>query len=116
MERRLWPAVKGREAKLGTALVNERFRGPVGAMTATGADIVERLRNLPYRPMVNYGNGDVRDELDPAIAEAAAEIERLRAALQRIVDEADSDDGLTAWDGSDIARAALEAIPGRKTG
>jgi hypothetical protein len=31
----------------------------------------------------------------------------LLAALQRIVDEADSDDGLTAWDGGDIARAAL---------
>ena len=33
--------------------------------------------------------------------------ERLRAVLQRIVDEAESDDGLTAWDGGDIARVAL---------
>ena len=38
---------------------------------------------------------------------AETEIARLRAALQKIVDEADSDDGLTAWDGADIARAAL---------
>ena len=36
-----------------------------------------------------------------------SEIDRLRAALQRIVDEADGDDGLTAWDGGDIARTAL---------
>lgn len=39
---------------------------------------------------------------------AVAEATRLRAALKRIVAEADSDDGLTAWDGGDIARAALE--------
>jgi len=32
-----------------------------------------------------------------------------RAALQRIVAEAESDDGATAWDGADIARAALKA-------
>jgi hypothetical protein len=37
-----------------------------------------------------------------------AESERLRAALQQIVMEADSDDGMTAWDGGDIARRALE--------
>ena len=37
------------------------------------------------------------------------EIERLRTALQRIVAEAESDDGLTAWDGADIARAALSS-------
>jgi hypothetical protein len=36
------------------------------------------------------------------------EIERLTAALRQIVDEADGDDGLTAWDGADIARRALE--------
>jgi hypothetical protein len=47
-------------------------------------DIVERLRNLPYRPMVDYGNGDVRDELDPVIAEAADEIERLRAEIKQL--------------------------------
>ena len=45
------------------------------------SDIVNQLRDLPYRLMVNYGNGDVRDELDPAIEEAAAEIEQLRALL-----------------------------------
>jgi hypothetical protein len=46
---------------------------------------------------------------------ALTEIERLRAknekllaALRRIVAEADSDDGLTAWDGADIARNALK--------
>jgi predicted nuclease with TOPRIM domain len=39
------------------------------------------------------------------------EIERLRTALQQIVTEADSDDGLTAWDGADIARRALGAMP-----
>ena len=36
------------------------------------------------------------------------ENERLRTALQQIVHEADSDDGISAWDGSDIARRALE--------
>jgi len=41
------------------------------------------------------------------IRKCHAEIERLRAALQKIIDEADSNDGLTAWDGADIARAAL---------
>ena len=40
--------------------------------------------------------------------DAVQHIERLRAALQQIVDEADSDNGLTAWDGGDIARHALE--------
>ena len=39
----------------------------------------------------------------------AVELGRLRAALQQIVDEADSDDGLTAWDGGDIARKTLAA-------
>jgi len=43
----------------------------------------------------------------PRHKEAADEIERLRAALQKIIDDADSDDGATAWDGSEIARAAL---------
>ncbi len=32
------------------------------------------------------------------------------AALQQIVTEADSDDGLTAWDGGEIARAALDRV------
>ena len=35
-------------------------------------------------------------------------IERLEAALQKIIDDAESDDGATAWDGADIARAALK--------
>ena len=43
------------------------------------------------------------------LREMQEEIARLREALQRIVSEADSDDGLTAWDGAAIARAALEA-------
>lgn len=64
----------------------------------TGNLLVERLRS----EAVNWSAtcGDLFDE-------AADEIERLRAALQQIVDEADSDNGLTAWDGGDIARAAL---------
>lgn len=49
----------------------------------------------------------VRDEDDEIIRGLEAENERLRAALQQIIDEAESDDGLTAWDGSEIARAAL---------
>jgi hypothetical protein len=58
-------------------------------------DIVERLRSLAaFLP----------HEL---ASEAADEIERLRKALQKIIDDADSDDGATAWDGSEIARAAL---------
>lgn len=39
--------------------------------------------------------------------EEAADNDRLRAALKRIIDEAESDDGLTAWDRSEIAKAAL---------
>jgi hypothetical protein len=51
------------------------------------------------------------DGFHRVLAARDATIERLRIALQRIVNEADSDDGLTAWDGSDIARAALEPKP-----
>ncbi len=93
-------------------------------------EIVERLRG-------KFLVGSVDDSLDPLLQEAANEIERLRkdniaivlsaqandgqaaallkqnaalrAALERIVAEAESDDGLTAWDGGDIARAALTA-------
>lgn len=35
------------------------------------------------------------------------EYERLRAALQQIVDEADSDYGMTGGDAADVARMAL---------
>jgi len=42
------------------------------------------------------------------ILRLANDNERMRAALQKIVTEADSDNGLTAWDGADIARRALE--------
>jgi hypothetical protein len=38
--------------------------------------------------------------------------EALLTALQLIVDQADSDDGLTAWDGGDIARAAIAKAKG----
>jgi hypothetical protein len=37
-------------------------------------------------------------------------IQVLVSALQQIIAEADSDDGLTAWDGADIARAALAKV------
>jgi hypothetical protein len=73
-------------------------------------DIVERLRRLPYRPMVNYGNGDVRDELDPDIAEAADEIEQLRADndwLRKTIKNA-----IAAADWNEAHRA-LEPTPGR---
>ena len=59
-------------------------------------------------------NCDHRFLVCPAIVWADKEIKRLRAlnaklteALQKIVDEADGDDGMTAWDGGDIARDAL---------
>lgn len=42
-----------------------------------------------------------------AIVASFTEIERLRAALQRIISDAESDNGMTAWDGADIAREAL---------
>jgi hypothetical protein len=42
------------------------------------------------------------------MAALARENHTLRNALQRIVDEAESDGGLTAWDGSDIAKEALQ--------
>lgn len=50
-------------------------------------DIVQRLRDLPYRPMVNYGNGDVRDELDPDIVDAINEIQRLREISATLVEQ-----------------------------
>jgi hypothetical protein len=50
----------------------------------------------------------LRIERDTISKPLHMEIERLTAALQQIVTEADSDDGLTAWDGADIARRALE--------
>lgn len=40
-----------------------------------------------------------------------SEIERLRAALQQIVDEADSDYGMTGGDAADVARMALAEAP-----
>ncbi len=71
--------------------------------TTMAADLCERLRAL--------GKHIHRlDSCSPEAAmmyEAADEIGRLRGALQRIVNEADSDDGMTAWDGGDIAREAL---------
>lgn len=95
------------------------------------ADIVERLRiqgggNSGY---VNLLCDEAADEIERLQAErdkwlrrCEAEeedykasithwmktLKRLRAALKRIVDEAESDDGLTAWDGADIAREALK--------
>lgn len=62
----------------------------------THADLSKRLRN--HRVMMNYGNGDVRDEPDEDCEQAAslieaqdrvvreqeAEIIKLRAALERI--------------------------------
>jgi len=51
------------------------------------------------------------------VARRVAEIRRLEAehfrltnALEKIIREAESDNGLTAWDGADIARAALNEI------
>ncbi len=61
-------------------------------------DIVERLRAADIS-----GHG----EYSALVREAADKIERLRSALQQIVAEADSDDGLSAWDAADIARRAL---------
>jgi hypothetical protein len=61
------------------------------------SDIVHRLRRTASLGIVDGG----------LMEEAAEEIERIRAALQKIIDDADSDDGATAWDGSEIARAAL---------
>jgi hypothetical protein len=58
-------------------------------------DIVERLRSSVMWYSANA----------ETVTEAAAEIERLRAALERIVDT-DPDDG-TAWF-HNVARAALE--------
>jgi hypothetical protein len=66
-----------------------------GILDKEAADEIERLRKL-------YA-------LESAMKrDLHAESERLRAALQQIVMEADSDDGMTAWDGGDIARRALE--------
>ena len=62
---------------------------------------IEHLRNEAKKWQVLASQGiQIEREL-------RAEILRLRAALQKIIDEADSNDGLTAWDGSNIARAAL---------
>lgn len=47
------------------------------------------------------------DSTAAARAEIVEECAKYKAALQQIIAEADSDDGLTAWDGSDIAREAL---------
>jgi len=57
------------------------------------SDIVERLRD-PYRP---------QGELRPLCQEAAAEIERLRAALQEIVALQYDHESMT-----DVARIALK--------
>ncbi len=76
---------------------------------------IERLRaDLRTSPDLDYLYEkwfDIAAQQSDEIDSLKAKIERLRAALQKIVDEADSDDGLTAWDGSDIARVALEQKP-----
>jgi hypothetical protein len=72
--------------------------------------LVQRLRFDATRCEAAFSKGVARN-----IEEAADEIERLRAALQRIVTEADSDDGLSAWNGSDIAREALIGHQQRNT-
>jgi hypothetical protein len=81
-------------------------------------DIVERLRERDRE--APFGNllSEAADEIERMHTERLAfateseerrvEIEQLRAALQQIIAEADSDDGMTAWDGGDIARRALE--------
>lgn len=56
----------------------------------------------------------LRERADKAEAELAASRDReaqMREALERIVAEAESDDGLSAWDGGDIAREALASPP-----
>ena len=64
-------------------------------------DITDQLRSR--REMIDRGNGNVTDEPDYLCEEAAAEIERLRAALEQIADPSIS------WGHmKKIAREALE--------
>ncbi len=56
-----------------------------GRRAVSERDIVERLESI--RMMVNYGNGDVRDEPDPLVEEARAEILRLRAELAAAIEK-----------------------------
>lgn len=104
--------------------ITERLRGwrEVPGMTCPpflgeAADEIERLRRADEWHRTTIAERDAEIErLRERIAELEdphylkslhAEIERMRAALRQIVTEADSDDGLTAWDGADIARRAL---------
>ena len=56
---------------------------------------------------LRHGSGEFIAHARTDLPALVAEVKRLREALARIVAESESDDGLTAWDGAEIARAAL---------
>jgi len=71
------------------------------------SDLVERLRNTSAIPYYAYGDNEAACEAFALLPEAADEIERLRAALERIMEATrDSYDG-PAWVACRIAREAL---------
>jgi hypothetical protein len=57
----------------------------------------------------SYGSA-ARIEADARLIAAAPE---MYAALKKIIADAESDDGATAWDGADIARPAIAKAEGR---
>ena len=85
----------------------ERNAKCVRDLLNAGAEIERLNAEVAKLRLVIVHEADCTEAADDEAMRRGHEIERLRAALQRIVDEADSDDGLTAWDGGDIAREAL---------
>jgi hypothetical protein len=72
--------------------------------------IVRTMRQVVRGELETYADAaEIILERLSANRTATSEAERYRAALQKIITEADSDDGLTAWDAADIARDALSS-------
>jgi len=91
--------------QLEAAAEIERLTGLLENSEMTVAELLANDERL--RADITQAERETRELIGRATAEHIENIQ-LRAALRRIVDEADSDNGLTAWDGADIARAALE--------
>lgn len=84
----------------------EELRALFDSVGEDQSTITKRLRNVG-RGLLDLASQSLsREEV----------IRRLRAALQQIVDDADSDDGATSWDGGDVARAALAQQPDKEPG
>lgn len=118
--RRKWTAFEAAMERARTELESKPLSGEMMDQDAVRIELIEAqraeiemLRNKVemtaklWKTMAEEKGAEV-DQLRQLIALLNNDNEHLLEALRKIVAEADSDDGLTAWDGGNIARAALE--------